>query len=133
MAVTLKRRVNNTDFDVALIDKVCIFFDDSATGKTYLFGILHQLLLEKGISSFVFKSENLSEDGRIDERIFSSDVVFLDSADLTQDVYDRLLKTSLLLVLSVKRLHDVNYGDYGMYTVSYEKDVLKTKRLGMLL
>ena len=135
MAVTLKRRVNNTDFDVSLIDKVCIFFDDSATGKTYLFEILNQLLLKKGVKSFLFKAENLSADGKVNDQIFSSDVVFLDSADLylTQDMYDKLLKSSSMIILSVKSLHEVNYGSYGMYVIKYEGDILKTERRSILL
>lgn len=135
MALTLKRRVNNTDFDVSLIDKVCIFFDDSATGKTYLFDILNQLLQRRGVKSFLFKAENLSVDGKVNDQIFSSDVVFLDSADLylTQDMYDKLLKSSSMIILSVKSLHEVNYRSYGMYAISYEGDTLKTKRRGILL
>ena len=113
-----------------LKDKICVFFDMSGTGKTFLFTMLKSYFLDAGIS---FISVDYTSYKILDGYNFSDDtkVVILDNADLymTSDMFSKLEKSNKLVIMSIKSIKGLNQRYMGFYNVIYTKDKMQVMRL----
>ena len=112
-----------------LKDKICVFFDMSGTGKTFLFTMLKSYFLDAGIS---FISVDYASYKILDGYDFSDDtkVVILDNADLymTSDMFSKLEKSNKLVIMSIKSIKGLNQRYMGFYNVIYTKDKMQVMR-----
>lgn len=122
--------ISRLNIKVSISDRIAVFFDDSATGKTYLFGILRKKLIMEGEKVIFVNSESMrTKDGS--DIVLNSDVVILDNADLylTDELFDRIMKCKALVLLSVKSIkHILRSDEIGYYRVKFGNDVLMTVR-----
>ena len=116
---------------VDLKDKICVFFDMSGTGKTFLFTMLKSYFLDTGIS---FISVDYTNYKILDSYDFSDDinVIILDNADLymNEKLFSNLDASEKLVVMSIKDIGNLNQKNMGFYRVIYKDTLLKVKRLG---
>lgn len=116
---------------VDLKDKICVFFDMSGTGKTFLFTMLKSYFLDAGIS---FISVDYTSYKILDSYDFSDDteVIILDNADLymNEKLFSNLDASGKLIVMSIKDIGNLNQKNMGFYRVLYKDTLLKVKRLG---
>lgn len=116
---------------VDLKDKICVFFDMSGTGKTFLFTMLKSYFLDAGIS---FISVDYTNYKILDSYDFSDDteVIILDNADLymNEKLFSNLDASGKLIVMSIKDIGNLNQKNMGFYRVLYKDTLLKVKRLG---
>ena len=122
--------ISRLNIKVNISDRIAVFFDDSATGKTYLFSILRKKLIMEGKKVIFVNSESMrTKDGS--DIILNSDVVILDNADLylTDELFERIMKCRALVLLSVKSIrHILRSDEIGYYRVKFGNDVLTTVR-----
>lgn len=116
---------------VDLKDKICVFFDMSGTGKTFLFTMLKSYFLDAGIS---FISIDYTSYKILDGYDFSDDtkVIILDNADLymNEKLFSSLDASEKLIVMSIKDIGNLSQKNMGFYRVLYKDTMLKVKRLG---
>lgn len=116
---------------VDLKDKICVFFDMSGTGKTFLFTMLKSYFLDAGIS---FISVDYTSYKILDSYDFSDDteVIILDNADLymNEKLFSNLDASEKLIVMSIKDIGNLNQKNMGFYRVLYKDTLLTVKRLG---
>lgn len=116
---------------VDLKDKICVFFDMSGTGKTFLFTMLKSYFLDAGIS---FISVDYTSYKILDSYDFSDDteVIILDNADLymNEKLFSNLDASGKLIVMSIKDIGNLNQKNMGFYRVLYKDTLLTVKRLG---
>lgn len=114
-----------------LKDKICVFFDMSGTGKTFLFTMLKSYFLDTGIS---FISVDYTNYKILDSYDFSDDnkVIILDNADLymNEKLFSNLESSEKLIVMSIKDIGNLSQKNMGFYRVLYKDTMLKVKRLG---
>ncbi len=114
----------------AFTDKVCILFGDSGEGKTFFFTALHDYCNLNEIKLTHFSSMNMSDMDSMLQYAASSDIVILDNADLyvSDKLLRGLLKTSKLILISVKDLTRIGSINYGIYDTVYEGETLEVAR-----
>ena len=120
------------DVKVDLKDKICVFYDMSGTGKTFLFTMLKSYFLDAGIS---FISVDYTSYKILNGYDFSDDtkVIILDNADLymTGDMFSKLEKSNKLVIMSIKSIKGLNQRYMGFYNVIYTKDKMQVMRFGI--
>ena len=120
------------DVKVDLKDKICVFYDMSGTGKTFLFTMLKSYFLDTGIS---FISVDYTNYKILNGCDFSDDteVIILDNADLymTGDMFSKLEKSNKSVIMSIKSIKGLNQRYMGFYNVIYTKDKMRVMRFGI--
>ena len=123
----IKYNYNGIDVNAELKNKLNIFFDISASGKTFFFRILQLYCKENGLryASFDYKSENTEEAMIAYSK--NTKVVILDNADLylTQNLLDSLLSCADYVLISIKDLTKINIRNSSFLRVRYTSDKLE--------
>ena len=122
--------VSRLQVKVNISDRIVVFFDDSATGKTYLFNLLRKKLVLDGKKVILVDSRSMRTDDGSDI-IFDADVVILDDADLylTDELFERILKCKALVLLSVKSIkHILRSDEVGYYRVKFGGVLMTVRR-----
>lgn len=114
-------------------NKVNILFDNSGTGKTFMFTILQSYLEEKEIKYILVDSRSslMNNEELLLEGIDNSEVVLLDNADLylSQVIINAIQAKGKLAIISLKSLSAYRLRGAGLYKVHYDKDELVTRRM----
>lgn len=113
-----------------LTDKVCILFGDSGEGKTFFFTALHDYCNLNNIKLTHFSSMNMGNANSMLQYAASSDIIILDNADLyiSDELLKGFLKTSKLILISIKDLSKIGSINYGIYDTMYEGERLEVIR-----
>ena len=122
---------NKIHFDVLFIDKINLFSGLSGEGKTFLFMVLDEYLLESGVSYSHFDSRytNYSEDQLISLCV-NKDVVIFDNADLylTQRILDYVFKNVDIFIISIKFYCRLRFDLFNFYAINYSGNSLVVRR-----
>lgn len=112
-------------------DKVCILFGDSGEGKTFFFTALHDYCDLNEVKLTHFSSMNMSDTDSMLQYAAGSDLIILDNADLymSNELLKGFLKTSKLILISLKDLSRVGSISYGVYDTVYEGERLEVMRV----
>lgn len=123
---------SSLDVSVDFVDKICVFYDMSGTGKTFLFTMLKEYFLNKKIP---FIGINYSNYRILDNYDFSSNikVFILDNADLymNEDMFSKLEKSNKLVIMSIKNIKGLNQRYMGFYNVIYTEEKMRVMRFGV--
>lgn len=123
---------SSINISIDLLDKICVFYDMSGTGKTFLFTILKSYFQVTKTSYISIDYSNYEVLNNYD---FSGDtkVIILDNADLymTGDMFSKLEKSNKLVIMSIKSIKGLNQRYMGFYNVIYTKDKMRVMRFGI--
>lgn len=114
----------------AVIDnKLCYFFDESGTGKTFFFSIVKCFCDINGIKCSVLDFN----DAQKDEDVILKDcekmeVVILDNADLylSNEILEKI--AAPVVLISVKTFAEWVRKDAGLYLIEYEGKTMNVRR-----
>lgn len=121
--------------DAKFYDKICVFHNDSGSGKTLLMSAIDSYCNDElGIHCFIvdYRFHNRSAKD-IMSAIGNAEVVCLDNADLymTYDLYDSLLNSKKLVIVSSHTLQGIRVGKtMKFYKISISNSKLEVKRSG---
>lgn len=123
---------SSINISIDLSDKICVFYDMSGTGKTFLFDILKSYFLVTKTSYISIDYSNYEVLNNYD---FSDDtkIIMLDNADLymTGDMFSKLEKSNKLVIMSIKSIKGLNQRYMGFYNVIYTEDKIRVMRYGV--
>lgn len=131
----LSCKFENMQIDAKFYDKICVFHNDSGSGKTLLMSVIDSYCNDSlDICCFVvdYRFHNRSAED-IMSAIGNADVVCLDNADLymTYDLYDSLLKSNKLVIISSHTLKGIRIGKtMKFYKINISSNKLEVKRSG---
>lgn len=122
--------VSNINLSIDISDKVAILFDDSGTGKTFMFQMLESYFVINKIpyEKFNYGSENKNLEW-FKQSMKKAKVVLLDNADLymTKELFNYLKSSDKQVIISIKHIEKLNFcNNCGFYTVVYDGKKLKT-------
>lgn len=124
-------KVNTTQFDIDFTDKICVLYDNSGTGKTYLLTVLRDYAVRMKLKfcSFNYEAENISEQDIINI-VKDKELVLFDNADLylTNNILKICKDNSITTIISLKDVVSYDLKESGYYRVIYKDGHLVTKR-----
>lgn len=133
MVLSMDKTIDTIRVKAEFEDTVCLFFGDSATGKTYLFRKIKAYCMVSDMSVVSIDDVGLATDAETLVRLCKGkDVVIFDRADLylTTEIVKGVLENGAKLVLiSVKDRCLLKLENYGVYNINFTGTELTTKRL----
>lgn len=123
----MSEECNGLSITIDLPEKVNIVRQDSGTGKTFLFKLLHSICLEHGWKYHMFDSStvDMSMDAII-ETCKTMDIVSFDNADLyiNNQLIDAVRDLGIIALVSIKYGMRIKERGLGKVFVKYtEKDI----------
>ena len=125
-------KVNTTQFDIDFTDKICVLYDNSGTGKSYLLKSLRTYAESNNIkyTFFDYKADGMAEKEVI-ERIKGNELVLFNNADLymTNNIIKAIKQEGVLAIMELRSVVEFDLRESGYYRVKYEVNNVITKRL----
>ena len=134
--VDLSCNFENIKIDAKFYDKICVFHNDSGSGKTLLMSAIDSYCNDEiDIPCFIvdYRFHNRSASDII-SAIGDAQVVCLDNSDLymTYELYDKLLDSGKLVIISSHTMRGIRVGKTMMiYRIEIDNNKLKVKRAGI--
>lgn len=121
---------NGVHFDVTLSDSVCVFEQDSGTGKTFLFTTIAEYCVVNSLKCVTMNSSRLDLLDSFEGSVKDVDILLLDNADLylTDELFKRLAKNAKRVLISVKDISRLSLNTAGFYFVRYVGNSLTVVR-----
>lgn len=124
----------NSDINlhIDITDKIALFWDNSGTGKTFMFHMLESYFVANGITyrKFDYNVENQDIEW-IKRGLQKADIILLDNADLymTRELFEYLKSSGKQVIISIKHTEKLgSFENCGFYSVRYDGKIMRTVR-----
>ena len=128
----IQMNYSNLNVEVNLQNKVTLLWDNSGTGKTFLFSILVSYFQENNIPFSLFDYKSSERDIlSILKQKTPKDYLLFDNADLfmTNEIWDEIKSNSAYSIISIKSFEDYSLEGVGICIVDFNESTLKLEDL----
>lgn len=124
---------SDVNFNVKFEDRINVIFDSSGTGKTFLMKVINEQCHAEEIKCqyFDYHLKDAKEEAFI-SLATECEVLLLDNADLylSKSLYKKLFSMEKKMIISIKRLSNIDTRNVGIYYIEYNGDNLEVVREG---
>lgn len=138
-SLNIKWKLPNILVNVEFHDKINLLYDDSGTGKSYMFTLIKTFCDINGKSCIFINynnspnfSDNKSQIAEWCSMCKHYDIILLDNADiyLTPDILEELSENyNGIILISIKKLDGYCLDCSGVYTTTIDNGVLSNRKI----
>lgn len=132
----MNKKINGLDINISFKDKINIIFDESASGKTYLFSIIAAEQRLKGIKCVLIDYNDTESTilGQLSAPYDTNSLLIIDNFDIFD--YHKIMRdivefkgTILISTKSLKAFVEYKVHDCGIYVVEFDDSSLRVEKV----